>query len=201
MNERRRPANFIDILGQRFGRLRVLAFAESVSGTAFWKCVCDCGAVKSISGRYLRAGLTRSCGCLQKEINRARLTTHGQSDTVEFIIWWAMINRCENRNFVGWQYYGGRNIKVCERWRHSFANFLADMGRRPGPGYSLDRYPDNDGNYEPGNVRWATRLQQNRNRRPYRRRRPRIIRAISRPVIRPRLIREISRPRIIREAA
>lgn len=78
-----------------------------------------------------------------------------------------MKNRCTNPKCQRYEIYGGRGIKVCDRWTASYEAFLADVGRRPGPEYSLDRYPDRDGNYEPGNVRWATRSEQMLNRRPF----------------------------------
>lgn len=93
--------------------------------------------------------------------------THGESAkniTVEYVAWHSMITRCEDPNFIGWHRYGGRGISVCKRWRKSYENFLKDVGRKPSPDHSLDRYPDPDGNYEPGNVRWATGKQQRWNR-------------------------------------
>jgi hypothetical protein len=86
-------------------------------------------------------------------------------DAPEYKCWASMIQRCQNPALENYQYYGGRGIKVCERWR-KFENFLADMGPRPGSGHTLDRYPNKDGNYEPGNCRWATRAQQHENMRP-----------------------------------
>jgi len=85
--------------------------------------------------------------------------------TPEYSAWCALIGRCTNPRNKGWRYYGGRGITVCERWRHDFTAFLADMGPRPSPNHSIDRFPDNDGNYEPGNARWATDQQQNANTR------------------------------------
>jgi hypothetical protein len=93
--------------------------------------------------------------------------THGESGrntTVEYAAWHSMRIRCENPNFIGWKHYGGRGIRVCKRWRNSYEKFLKDVGRRPSAAHSLDRYPNPDGNYEPGNVRWATAKQQRFNR-------------------------------------
>jgi hypothetical protein len=90
--------------------------------------------------------------------------SHSAKNTAEYLAWCNMKSRCTNQKRRDWKYYGGMGVTVCERWRNSFANFLADMGRRP-PGTSLDRYPDNNGNYEPGNVRWATKIDQIQNRR------------------------------------
>jgi hypothetical protein len=97
-----------------------------------------------------------------------RKATHGDSlrgnRTAEYNAWRTMNKRCSNPNRPQWKDWGGRGIKVCERWRKSYLAFLTDMGRKPSPELSLDRI-DNDGNYEPGNCRWTTRLQQNQNRR------------------------------------
>lgn len=91
---------------------------------------------------------------------------HGQSDaTKEYIAWKAMKQRCYDPNFKSFDAYGGRGIKVYRHWKNSFIKFFEDVGRAPSALHSLDRYPNNDGNYEPGNVRWATPKQQNNNRR------------------------------------
>jgi len=145
--------------GQRFGRLTVIS--RVISGRSkHWLCRCECGRERSLEVHYVVRGKIRSCGCLGGE-------THGHArhgaHTRTYRSWASMIQRCTNPKATGFRYYGGRGITVCESW-NSFANFLADMGDRP-IGKTLDRM-DNDGNYEPGNCRWATRLQQNRNQRP-----------------------------------
>lgn len=155
--------------GRRFGRLLVVSRAANPRNKrkSHWLCRCECGTEKIVLGGSLTQGRSRSCGCLNREIVREMSTTHGaalagrQSRT--YRIWCAMKTRCYNPSVANWPLYGGRGIAVCERWRTSFPMFLRDMGEAP-PGRSIDR-KDNDGNYEPGNCRWATRLEQNRNTR------------------------------------
>jgi len=153
-----------DLTSQRFGRWTVLG--SSASRRERWDCRCDCGTTRSVRGSTLVAGESRSCGCLQREI-AAALTkeTHGQSRTALYGTWNMMIQRCTNPHVERYPLYGGRGIKVCERWRNDFAAFAADMGPKPSPQHSIDR-TNNDGDYEPGNCRWATRSEQQRNTRP-----------------------------------
>lgn len=108
---------------------------------------------------------TESCGCLREEMRPNLHLTHGYSDTRLYGIWNSMIQRCTNPNVKAFKDYGGRGIRVCDKWLNSFEDFLADIGERPSLKHSLDRYPNNDGNYEPGNVRWATTQEQSRNKR------------------------------------
>ncbi|TQI66244.1 hypothetical protein LY85_0905 [Clostridium sp. KNHs216] len=150
-----------DLSGQRFGRLLVLNRAENTeSGQARWVCQCDCGNVKTIRGTHLTTGKIISCGCY----NKAVCTKHGMSGTPEYRTYYNMIKRCEYKNDVSYAEYGGRGIRVCPRWRSSFLNFLADMGKRPTDRHSIDRI-DVNGNYEPSNCRWAVVETQEHNKR------------------------------------
>lgn len=164
----------LQLAGRRFGRLTVLSQASKPAhvkfGGTFWRCRCDCGRELVTRGGTLTGGQSQSCGCAREEA----LTRLGVGKTVpgvsvpvkslpEYKVWQAMLHRCRTPTAKAYKNYGARGIAVCDRWL-TFSNFLADMGSRPSPEHSLDRI-DNDGNYVPGNCRWATVVEQVRNTR------------------------------------
>lgn len=156
----RRERSLRDIAGRRFGHLLVIHRAGRASDRrAMWLCTCDCGARIIVSGNNLRSGNSQSCGCWA---NRKHGHSPADHPTRTYRSWVSMRERCTNPRTTSFHRYGGRGITVCERWM-DFRNFLADMGERP-PGKTIDRWPNNDGNYEPGNCRWATPKEQMSNR-------------------------------------
>lgn len=156
-------------IGDRFKMLVVLERLGSRNKKRYWKCLCDCGNVKEVSSAELNYGRVKSCGCLKTQVLGIRSRTHGQSMggkvTSVYNAWRGMIHRCYNPNATRFENHGGRGIKVCDRWLQSFENFFEDMGDKPTSLHSLDRHPNNDGDYELSNCRWATQRQQCANRR------------------------------------
>ncbi len=143
--------NFNDLGGQVFGCLTVEAETDGRhSGHVLWRCRCECGAEAAWLAEKLRR--------LPKCWHRPFWSIAGSR------CWDAMIHRCYNPKHINYPSYGGRGITVCDRWRASFHDFIADMGPRPSARHSIDRWPDQQGNYEPGNCRWATPPEQSRNR-------------------------------------
>jgi len=174
----------IDRTGMRFGRLVVLGkfHKPAASSRSLWECKCDCGTIKVINSSSLKT--TNSCGCLRLEMSRALGANksyiakrsginagaykHGcksrSGASPEYKVWIGMKRRCYDASFKDYPNWGGRGVRICERWNSSFENFLSDMGTRPSKLHSIDRI-DSAGNYEPGNCRWATPDVQGSNTR------------------------------------
>ena len=157
-------SNYIDLSGQKFGRLTVIERLFERRNhdyrSALWLCRCDCGnEVRTYAG-YLKSGNTKSCGCLHKEA----VTKHGFRHLPEYNIWRGMLDRCYNKETAAYPRYGGRGITVSDEWKESFEAFYRDMGTRPSEDYSIDR-KDNDKGYSKENCRWATEIEQHNNTR------------------------------------
>jgi hypothetical protein len=146
-----------DRINQAFGQLTILEYRNK-NQSRYW-CLCVCGNYTLARCNDVISGNTKSCGC--GEI--AARYTHGLNHVPEYVHWCAMKARCYNPNNKKYHLYGGQGVQVCERWLNDFPAFYADMGPRPSPKHTVDRYPNNHGNYEPTNTRWATYAEQNRN--------------------------------------
>lgn len=152
---------FKNLEGNRYGKLVVVSYAGKTGRLHYWRCACDCGTEKIISAIYVKS--RKSCGCTGGTLRHGHCISNKQTKT--YNSWYRMKSRCNDPKNKCYKHYGGRGIKVCDRWLHSFPAFLEDMGERP-EGYSIDR-TDNDGNYEKSNCRWATQSTQNKNRRKF----------------------------------
>lgn len=161
-----------DISGKKFGRLTVICRAEDEKTSSgrnhiTYICKCDCGNKITVKAESLRSGNTKSCGCLSKEITKSRMLKHGFANSQIYKIWRGMKQRCYYKNHKSFKDYGGRRITVCDEWKNDFQTFYDYVSQLPHfceEGYSLDRI-NNNGNYEPANVRWATAKEQANNKR------------------------------------
>lgn len=161
----------INRAGQYFERLLILYHAYSHTYGSESICLCECGKIYRGLTKHIVSHNVRSCGCLHSERLSRRASgnkdcyKHGDSGISEYRAWQGAKDRCTNPNHKQWDDYGGRGIRMCERWLNSYENFIADMGYKSSPELSLDRFPDRNGDYEPGNCRWATVEEQNNNTR------------------------------------
>lgn len=161
--------NFIDKTGLVFGRLLITEYAGKYfprPGVTilFWKYACECGNTGIIRSSKLKHGSIESCGCYSPRSFTKSKGYHGMKGTPEYRSWMAMKARCYRETNKSYSLYGGRGIRVCQRWMSDFSNFLSDMGRKPTKEHTLDRI-NVDGDYSPNNCRWATMLTQCRNKR------------------------------------
>jgi hypothetical protein len=162
---------FQNLTGGRYGQWLVLFYAgvSRTGPSSMWQCRCNCGVERIVGGSELTCDRSKSCGCRTGVARVVRVPsrpskTHGMFGTPEYGSWTSMIQRCCNPKAKGYHNYGGRGIRICAEWRASFQAFFAHVGRRPSPDHSIDRI-DNEGHYEPGNVKWATDREQNSHRR------------------------------------
>lgn len=154
----------IDLTGHVFGLLRVLERVRNIGSSAAWTCLCECGVTVVRHGGTLRSGGTLSCGCLRRKklIDRNRAGMKVNSKGADYQQWRTMVRRCHDEGHISYKDYGAKGIKVCERWRFSYENFVHDMGPRP-KRMTIDR-KDNLQGYTPENCRWATYKQQGGNK-------------------------------------
>lgn len=159
-------SHIIDLTGKTFTRWKVLKFSHKHKRAAYWICQCQCElkTIRPVSSGSLISEASKSCGCLSVETAIKTHTKHGLCGTPEYYCWQSMMDRCYNPNNPGYKNYGGRGIKVSNEF-HDIMIWYNYIGPKPSNKHTLDRYPNNNGNYERGNIRWATRKEQNNNQR------------------------------------
>ena len=162
----------MDLIGKKFVRLTPIKKLV-IKHRSYYVCICECGNEVTVQSKNLKSGNTKSCGCLRKDqgfVTGIQTLKHGHAKqnkiTQIYRAYYGMRTRCYNKNYHNYERYGGRGIKVCDRWLESFENFLADVGEPPTVEHTIDRI-NNEGDYEPNNVRWTTMSEQLKNRSSY----------------------------------
>lgn len=155
-------SNFEDLTGMRAGRVVVVKYLGRIKGQSMWECLCDCGKLCAKRMSHLKSGVSKSCGCYNRDIMLDKFKTHGLSKHPLRSIHNSMMARCYNPKSKAYKFYGAKGIKVCERW-HLFKNFYDDMILGYEKGLSIERNVVT-GHYELSNCRWATTVEQSRNR-------------------------------------